>query len=105
MSNFQNTKKRTLTGIVVSDAMQKTRVVVVERMARHKRYHVRYKVNTRYKAHDEQNAYHVGDVVVIQETRPLSREKRWEIIELIKKGKAKEKPESQEEHEEHNEPN
>lgn len=86
MNNIPIIKKRTLIGTVVSDAMQKTRVVEIERMARHGRYHARYTVTTRYKAHDEQSAYHVGDTVIIQETRPLSRDKRWEIVELIKKG-------------------
>lgn len=71
---------RELIGTVVSDKMQKTRVVAVTRMKQHPRYQKYYAVTTRYKAHDAENGYHVGDVVVIQETRPLSREKRWVII-------------------------
>ncbi|MBI4034125.1 MAG: 30S ribosomal protein S17 [Candidatus Brennerbacteria bacterium] len=74
---------RKLRGTVVSDKMTKTRVVAVERLAKHKRYGKYYKVTKRYKAHDENNEYKAGDEVVIQESRPLSREKRWKIIEKI----------------------
>jgi small subunit ribosomal protein S17 len=80
------TKKRTLIGTVVSDKMNKTRVVAVKRMAHNSQYNAQYKTTTRYKAHDEQNVYQIGDEVVIQETRPRSRDKRWDIVELIKKG-------------------
>ncbi|MFA6495324.1 MAG: 30S ribosomal protein S17 [Candidatus Paceibacterota bacterium] len=76
-------QKRRLTGTVVSDAMNKTRVVAVDRAKKHARYHKYYTVTTRFVAHDEQNAYHRGDVVVIEETRPLSARKRWIIIERI----------------------
>lgn len=70
---------RKLHGIVVSDKMTRTRVVAVTRLVRNKRYHKYYKVTKRFKAHDEENAYRVGDVVTIEETRPLSKEKRWKI--------------------------
>lgn len=73
-------KKRRLTGVVVSDKMQKTRVVAVERLKRHPKYLKYYKVRTALKAHDEENAYKTGDRVVIEETRPLSRDKRWKIV-------------------------
>jgi len=73
--------KRTLEGVVVSDKMMKTRVIAVTRQKKHPRYHKYYKVTTRYKAHDEKNEYKEGDKVVIRETRPLSREKRWVIVE------------------------
>jgi small subunit ribosomal protein S17 len=73
-------KRRRLEGVVVSDKMQKTRVVEIERFKKHPKYQKYYKITTRFKAHDEKNEYHVGDRVVIEETRPLSREKRWRIV-------------------------
>lgn len=75
---------RTLKGIVVSDKMEKTVVVEVERLRVHPKYKKRYKVSKRYKAHDEKNEYKVGDKVVIQETRPRSKEKRWIVVKIIK---------------------
>ncbi|MDO8557385.1 MAG: 30S ribosomal protein S17 [Candidatus Jorgensenbacteria bacterium] len=82
---------RKLEGTIVSDKMNKTRVVLVERLVRHPRYEKRYRVSERMKAHDENNEYKSGDRVTIQETRPLSKEKRWKIVALIKR--ALEKPE------------
>lgn len=75
--------KRTLQGTVVSDAMTKTRVVAVTRMTRHPKYLKYIKVTRRFKAHDEKNEYRKGDVVVIAESRPMSRDKRWRIIARI----------------------
>lgn len=74
---------RKLEGIVVSDKMNKTRVVAVTRLKKHPRYHKYYKVTRRYKVHDEKNEYKVGDKVVVQEVRPLSKEKRWGIISKV----------------------
>ncbi len=71
---------RKLEGIIVSDKMNKTRVVAVTRLKKHPRYQKYYKVTRRFKAHDENNEYKTGDKVVIKETRPLSKEKRWIII-------------------------
>ena len=71
---------RTLTGIVVSDKMNKTRVVEITRVKVHPRYEKRYEASTRFKAHDEENQYHTGDKVVIQETKPYSKDKRWIIV-------------------------
>ncbi len=76
-------KKRKLQGIVVSDKMLKTRVVAVEGTRKHPKYQRLYTVTSRFKAHDENNEYKVGDKVVIEETRPLSRDKRWRIIGKI----------------------
>lgn len=76
---------RKLEGIIVSDKMNKTRVVLVERVIKHPRYEKRYRVSERFKAHDEENKYKAGDKVVIEETRPMSKEKRWKISELIKR--------------------
>jgi len=72
-------KHRTLKGVVVSDRMQKTVVVAISRLIKHPKYKKYYKVTKRYKAHDEKGEYHTGDKVVIQETRPLSKEKRWVV--------------------------
>ncbi len=72
--------KRKLEGIVVSDKMVKTRIVSVTRTKVHPRYLKEYKMTTRLKAHDENNQYRSGDKVIIEETRPLSRGKRWKII-------------------------
>lgn len=69
-----------LKGIVVSDKMTKTVVVSVTRLKKHPKYRKYYKVSTRYKAHDEKDEYHLGDKVLIQETRPISKEKRWKVI-------------------------
>lgn len=76
-------KHRTLKGIVVSDKMAKTVVVAISRLIKHPKYKKYYKVTKRYKAHDEKGEYHTGDKVVIQETRPLSKEKRWIVIAKI----------------------
>ncbi len=76
-------KKRTLEGVVVSDKMTKTRVVSITRMKKHAKYVKYYKVTKRYKAHDEANEYKTGDKVVIEESRPLSKDKRWRIIRKI----------------------
>jgi small subunit ribosomal protein S17 len=75
--------KRKLEGVVVSDKMSKTRVVSIERLKLHAKYRKYEKVSTRFKAHDENNEYKVGDHVVIEETRPMSRDKRWIIIRKI----------------------
>ena len=77
--------KRKLTGIVISDRMQKTRVVSVTRMKQHPLYHKYYKVTVRFKVHDENNESHTGDQVIIEETRPMSKDKRWGLSEILKK--------------------
>lgn len=75
---------RRLKGIVVSDKMDKTRVVAVSRLKKHERY-LKYSKNTKkYKAHDEDNRFKEGDEVVIEETRPISKEKRWRIVGYVK---------------------
>ena len=76
---------KTRVGLVVSDKMSKTRVVAVERSFRHPRYERVIKRTARFKAHDEQNEAHVGDRVVIVETRPLSKDKRWRIKEILER--------------------
>lgn len=78
---------RKLTGVVVSDKMQKTVVVKVDRIKLHSKYLKQYNVSNKFKAHDEKGEYHVGDKVVIQETRPMSKEKRWQVVEKIENRK------------------
>jgi small subunit ribosomal protein S17 len=75
---------RKLTGTIVSDKMTKTRVVRVARLKKHPKYLRYYNVSKKFKAHDEAEEYKTGDKVVIEETRPLSREKRWKIIGIAK---------------------
>lgn len=70
-------------GVVVSDKMQKTVVVRIDRTVAHARYGKRVRRSTMVKAHDEQNAAKVGDHVRIMETRPLSRDKRWRVVEIV----------------------
>jgi len=76
-------KRKTRIGYVVSDKMDKTVVVAVEALKRHPLYKKTYKRVVKYKAHDEDNKCRVGDKVRIIETRPLSRQKRWRIAEII----------------------
>lgn len=71
---------RQLQGIITSDKMNKTRVVAITRLKQHSRYKKYFKVTKKFKAHDENNEYKTGDKVIIQETRPMSKEKRWKII-------------------------
>ncbi|MEK7659477.1 MAG: 30S ribosomal protein S17 [Patescibacteria group bacterium] len=73
-------KKRKLKGLVVSDKMEKTIVVSVIRLKKHPKYKKYFKVTRKFKAHDENNEYHMADKVVIEETRPLSKDKRWVVI-------------------------
>ncbi len=73
-------KNRKLQGTVVSDKMQKTRVVEVVYNKTHPRYLKQYTITRRFKAHDEKDEYRSGDKVIIQETRPLSKEKNWVIV-------------------------
>ena len=75
--------KKLLQGIVVSDKMQKTVVVEVESIKEHPKYKRRYKIHKKFKAHDEKGEYHMGDKVVIEETRPISKDKNWVVIKKI----------------------
>jgi len=76
-------ERKTREGVVVSDAMQKTRVVRVERVYRHPRYQRVIRMSKKLKAHDEENTSHVGDRVLIEETRPISKEKRWRVRQVL----------------------
>jgi small subunit ribosomal protein S17 len=81
----QKIHKRELIGVVTSDKMAKTRVVLVERRLAHKKYGKYMTSRSKYKAHDEKNEYKVGDRVLIVESRPLSRDKRWRVEKLIER--------------------
>ena len=78
-------KGKTKVGVVVSDKMDKTVVVSVERLVLHSVYKRRVKRSSRFKAHDKNNSARIGDRVEIKETRPLSKEKRWYISKIIEK--------------------
>ncbi len=78
-------RRRELTGVVTSDKMNKTRIVMVERRIAHRKYGKLLTRRKKFKAHDEKNEYRVGDRVVIVETRPLSREKRWRVERLVER--------------------
>ncbi|HEY8363221.1 MAG TPA: 30S ribosomal protein S17 [Tissierellaceae bacterium] len=86
MENKRGNRKVRI-GTVVSDKMDKTVVVAVERMVAHPLYKKQMKRTTKFKAHDENNECRVGDIVKIMETRPLSKEKRWRVVEIIEKAK------------------
>jgi small subunit ribosomal protein S17 len=79
-------KRRTKVGRVVSDKMDMTVVVSVERLRRHPIYKRVVRLSSKFKAHDEDNSARVGDTVRIEESRPLSREKRWTVVEIVARG-------------------
>lgn len=74
---------RKLQGTIVSDKMNKTRVIEITRLKQHPKYKKYYKITKRFKAHDENNEYKAGDRVIFEETKPMSKEKRWKIISKI----------------------
>jgi small subunit ribosomal protein S17 len=76
-------KRKAKVGRVVSDKMDKTIVVSVERLARHRIYKRVIRLTTKFKAHDEHNEAHIGDTVRIEEARPLSATKRWRLVEIV----------------------
>ena len=86
MENKRNERK-VREGIVVSDKMDKTVVVLEETMKLHKLYKKRVKPSKTYKAHDENNECGIGDKVQIMETRPLSKDKRWRVVTILEKAK------------------
>jgi len=78
-------KKKTQVGIVVSNKMDKTIVVMVERLVKHPKYMKYIHKRRKFKAHDEKNECRIGDKVLIWETRPLSKEKRWRVKEILER--------------------
>lgn len=79
-SSVEKEKGKTLTGIVVSDKTDKTVTVSVTRFKEHPKYKKRYKISKRYKAHDENNQFKVGDKITIRECAPISKDKRWRVV-------------------------
>ena len=84
---MERNERKVREGVVVSDKMDKTVVVVEETMKLHKLYKKRVKFSKRYKEHDENNECKVGDKVRIMETKPLSKDKHWRVVEIIEKAK------------------
>ena len=80
-------ERKTRIGKVVSDKMDKTIVVAIEEVVQHKLYKKSVKRTVKFKAHDENNEAHVGDRVLIMATRPLSKEKRWRLVNIVEKAK------------------
>ena len=87
MNENQQANARKLTGRVVSDKMNKTVTVLVERKVKHPLYGKFVRRSKKYHAHDENNEFHLGDLVLIEETRPLSRTKTWKVVKLVEKAK------------------
>jgi len=77
--------RKTRTGYVVSDKMDKTVVVSVETLVRHPLYQRTFRRTKKFKAHDEENTCRIGDKVKIMETRPLSKDKRWRVVEIMER--------------------
>lgn len=85
--NNRTTSRKTRVGKVVSDKMEKTVVVIVEDRVAHKTYKKIIGRTYRLKAHDENNECGIGDIVRVMETRPLSKDKRWRVVEIVEKAK------------------
>ena len=83
----ERNERKVRIGKVVSDKMDKTIVVAIERSVQHNLYKKSVKHTLQYKAHDENNECQIGDVVRIMETRPLSKDKRWRLVEVVEKAK------------------
>ncbi len=88
-ANMEDTRneRKERTGVVASDKMDKTRVVVIERTFSHPLYGKTVRRSSRVKVHDENNESHVGDKVTVMETRPISKEKRWRLVEIVERAK------------------
>ncbi len=83
----QQSNKRAVRGVVISDKMDKTIVVKAVRLVKHPIFHKYVRKHVKYKAHDEQNECKTGDTVLIIEARPMSKEKRWRILEILERAK------------------
>ncbi len=87
MAESRRNNRRVLKGTVISDAMDKTIVVKVESLKAHPVYKKRYHTSKKYFAHDEENQCNAGDTVTIAETRPLSKKKRWRLLEIVERAR------------------
>ena len=90
-SNEKRSNRKTRVGTVISDKMDKTITVSVDMSAMHPVYNKLVRTSTKFKAHDEKDAAGMGDTVKIEETRPLSKTKRWRLLEIIKKAQSAER--------------
>ena len=84
---IERSARKVRTGVVVSDKMDKTVVVRIDRQMRHALYGKTIKRSTKLAAHDESNDAHVGDTVRVMETRPVSKSKRWRVVEIVERAK------------------
>lgn len=80
-------RRKVRTGVVVSDKMDKTVLIRIDRQVRHRLYDKTVRRSSKLAAHDEQNDAHVGDTVRVMETRPLSKSKRWRVVEIVERAK------------------
>jgi len=85
LSETERGKRKLMTGIVVSDKMEKTAVVSIERLVKHATYGKYVRRRNKFKVHDEKNECKVGDVIRFMETRPLSRDKRWRLVDFVQR--------------------
>ena len=83
----EKSNKRTIKGVVISDKMDKSIVVKAERLVKHSVFHKYVRRHDKYKAHDEQNQCKTGDSVLIIEARPMSKDKRWRMLEILERAK------------------
>jgi small subunit ribosomal protein S17 len=86
-SNVERGRRKVRTGVVVSDKMDKSVVVRIDRQVRHSLYGKTVRRSSKLSAHDEQNDAHVGDTVRLMETRPVSKSKRWRVVEIVERAK------------------
>ncbi len=84
---MERNARKSIVGVVVSDKMDKTITVSIERRKKHPKYGKFVKATSKFSAHDEKNECTINDVVKIMETRPLSKNKRWRLVEIIEKAK------------------
>ena len=87
MTTAQRSRRKVRVGKVVSDRMEKTVVVSIERLVRHETYGRYVRRHTKFKVHDEKNECRVGDVIRFMETRPLSKDKRWRFVEFVERAR------------------
>ncbi|TMQ52807.1 MAG: 30S ribosomal protein S17 [Candidatus Eisenbacteria bacterium] len=87
MTTAQRSRRKVRVGKVVSDRMEKTVVVSIERLVRHETYGRYVRRRTKFKVHDEKNECRVGDVIRFMETRPLSKDKRWRFVEFVERAR------------------
>lgn len=85
MNSSKEVKRKRLKGVVVSDKMNKTAVIRVDRYVKHSKYKKYHKISKRFKAHDENNEAKIGDVVIIEACRPISKDKSFKVIEAVSK--------------------